>query len=119
MWDSNVKLDSEEEEIYRNVFNRVTKRVLKKAKELNKHLTEVFNSANYDSAFEQGFKAKGRESTFTMYIDFKLPNTKWKLLSLGEDDSRPADCVLHIPEPASREAWQRLVDKNQDGKSSH
>ena len=118
MCDSNVKLDSEEEEIYRNVFNRVTKRVLKKAKELNKHLTEVFNSANYDSAFEQGFKAKGRESTFTLYIDFKLPNTKWKLLSLGEDDSRPADCVLHIPEPASQEAWQRLVDKNQDGKSS-
>ena len=115
---SNVKLDSDEEEIYRNVFNRVTKRVLKKAKELNKHLTEVFNSANYDSAFEQGFKAKGRESTFTMYIDFKLPNTKWKLLSLGEDDSRPADCVLHIPEPASQEALQRLVDKNQDGGSS-
>ena len=118
MWDSNVKLDSEEEEIYRNVFNRVTKRVLKKAKELNKHLTEVFNSANYDSAFEQGLKAKGRESTFTLYIEFKLPNTKWKLLSLGDDDSRPADCVLHIPEPASQEAWQRLVDKSQDGKSS-
>ena len=51
MLGSNVKLDSDEEEIYRNVFNRVTKRVLKKAKELNKHLTEVFNSANYDTAF--------------------------------------------------------------------
>ena len=113
----NVKLDSSEEEVYQRVFNKVTKTVLKKAKELDKHLPVLFNSANYDAAFEQGFKAKGKHSTFTLYIDFKLPTTKWKLVGLGEDVSRPADCVLHIPEPSSQEAWRSLIEEDKEGRS--
>ena len=115
---ANIKLDSGEEESYQKVFAKVTKTVLKKAKELDKHLPVLFNSANYDAAFEQGFKAKGKHSTFTLYIDFKLPTTKWKLVGLGEDVVRPADCVLHIPEPSNEEAWKSLIEEDQDGKSA-
>ena len=114
---ANVNLDSSEEELYQKVFNKVTKTVLKKAKELDKHLPVLFNSANYDTAFEQGFKAKGKHSTFTLYIDFKLPTTKWKLVGLGEDASRPADCVLHIPEPSNQEAWRSLIEEDLEGRS--
>ena len=114
---ANVNFDSSEEELYQRVFNKVTKTVLKKAKELDKHLPVLFNSANYDTAFEQGFKAKGKHSTFTLYIDFKLPTTKWKLVGLGEDASRPADCVLHIPEPSNEEAWKSLIEEDKEGKS--
>ena len=113
----NVKLDSGEEKLYQKVFNKVTKTVLKKAKELDRHLPMLFNSANYDAAFEQGFKAKGNHSTFTLYIDFKLPTTKWKLVGLGEDVSRPADCVLHIPEASNQEAWKSLIEEDKEGKS--
>ena len=114
---ANVKLDSNEEELYQKVFNKVSKTVLKKAKELDKHLPVLFNSANYDAAYEQGFKAKGKHSTFTLYIDFKLPTTKWKLVGLGEDVSRPADCALHIPEPSSQEAWKSLIEEDKEGRA--
>ena len=114
---TDFKLDSSEEESYQKVFNKVTKRVLKKARELDKHLPVLFNSANYDGAFEQGFKTKGNLSTFTLYIDFKLPTTKWKLVGLGEDMSRPSECQLNIPEPSNQEAWKSLMEVDQDGRS--
>ena len=114
---TDFKLDSNEEESYQKVFNKVTKTVLKKAKELDKHLPVLFNSANYDAAFEQGFKTKGKHSTFTLYIDFKLPTTKWKLVGLGEDESRPADCALHIPEPSNQEAWKSLIEEDKEGRA--
>ena len=114
---TDFKLDSSEEESYQKVFNKVTKRVLKKARELDKHLPVLFNSANYDGAFEQGFKTKGNLSTFTLYIDFKLPTTKWKLVGFGEDVSRPSECQLHIPEPSHQEAWKSLMEVDQDGRS--
>ena len=114
---ADVKLDSNEEESYQKVFNKVTKTVLKKAKELDKHLPVLFNSANYDAAFEQGFKAKGKHSTFALYIDFKLPTTKWKLVSFGEDVSRPANCALHIPEPSNQEAWKSVIEEDKEGRA--
>ena len=107
MTDYEFKLNETEEKTLKKVFNKTTKAVIKKAKDLKSDIHFLFNYANYDEAFSDGFKSKSHNSNFNLYIDSQL--SLWKPSKLWEDSSDPQGVSIHIPEPG---AWRPLMDEH-------
>ena len=111
-----IKLSEEEEKLYHKAFDKVTKTVIKQAKQSCPAFAELFNSCDYDLSYQHGFKTRSSHSLFHLHIVAKHPLVKWKLLQ--KEDDTYGSVHIHFPDPTpSSQTWRSLLVEDKEQRS--